>query len=267
MLKGWSFCIVTGGDQDNLLSQTIASIKREFEHDNKHEIIVVGNSALSKDETYIDVIFISFEEVQNYLMMILKNKILKFDFTNVDFKNRNTYRLRRTGWITRKKNLAAQTSRYDKLCLMHDYLGLEPGWKKGFDEYGDNWEVCMNKVLDYDGERYRDWLAWDYPGIEPGLLPYDKYTKYMYISGAYFCVKREFFLRNPLNEILFWGDGEDCEWSLRVRELTEFQMNQQASVRCLKMRNKNAAPYCEQWRRNTILLKEAFGDKFENSQS
>ena len=60
----------------------------------------------------------------------------------------------------------------------------------------------------------------------------------MYISGAYWIAKKEFMLKNPLNEILKWGQGEDVEWSLRVRELTEFKINANSIVKLMKYKDR-----------------------------
>ena len=38
----------------------------------------------------------------------------------------------------------------------------------------------------------------------------------------------------PLNEDLVWGQGEDVEWSKRVRSVYNFTMNQNSSVFILK---------------------------------
>ena len=139
---------------------------------------------------------------------------------------------------------------------MHDYVGLESDWLKGFNAFGDKWEVCMNVVLNKNNTRYRDWCGWDYPGIGPGLLPYDGYIKEMYISGTYFCVKKYFFIENLLDEKLFWGESEDVEWSLRVRDKTQFKMNTKSKVKFLKLKPLDQAPYTDLWVENTIKLNE-----------
>jgi len=78
----------------------------------------------------------------------------------------------------------------------------------------------------------------------------------MYISGTYFCVKKKFFLKFPLNERLFWGEGEDVEWSLRIRKVTKFKMNSKSVVKYLKLKPSDDAPYCDSWVNNSKLLEE-----------
>lgn len=247
--NGWSFCIVTSGTSDAVLERCISCIRTAFLVGSNYEIIVVGNSSIVDNSVTIipfkEEIF-SLPVTARRIKTRIRNRSLKRMFIN-------------TGWITRKKNIAVQTAKYDKLCIMHDYIGLDEGWYAGFREFGDNWDVCMTKVVNADGKRHRDWMTWDYPEIGPGLLPYHAYCDYMYISGAYFCVKREFMLQNPLNERLFWGEGEDVEWSKRVRIKTKFKMNILSTVKYLKMKPENEAPNCSYWTENSSRLLDIFG--------
>jgi hypothetical protein len=68
------------------------------------------------------------------------------------------------------------------------------------------------------------------------LIPYDmlNLTKYMYISGSYWISKKYVMEKYPLNEKLTWGHGEDVEWSKIVREIYDFDMNQNSSVSIIK---------------------------------
>ncbi len=244
----WSFCIVTSGSDDRSLQEVIDSIGSEF-GDHPHEIIIIGNTKIiSNNENYKIIPFD--EEVfsfnwNNFLRNILKLKIKKSFY--------------RTGWITGKKNLSVRLAKYENICVMHDYVKLMPGWLSGFHSFGDNWLVCITKVFNKDGSRHRDWMTWDYPGVGATLLPYDVHVPYMYLSGAYFCVKKNFYLANPLNEKLFWGEAEDVEWSCRIRKLTQFKINVQSSVTYTKLKSLHEAPYCADWVRRagelTKLLK------------
>jgi hypothetical protein len=68
------------------------------------------------------------------------------------------------------------------------------------------------------------------------LLPYENnnLSKYMYISGAYWVAKKKFMLKYPLNEKLLWGEGEDVEWSKKIRKKIDFKLNVHSSVKLLK---------------------------------
>ena len=41
--------------------------------------------------------------------------------------------------------------------------------------------------------------------------------------------------KNKLNENLCWGQGEDCEWSLRCRSFWNYKMNCNSTILLLKM--------------------------------
>lgn len=257
--RGWSFCIVTAPGNEDILKQCINKIHDELKDIEKYEIIIIGNPNF-ENEILKKVKIVPFnEEIFSIKLSNLKRAVKEFSIKRLFY---------RTGAICHKKNLAAKNAQYDKLCIMHDYVGLEKGWGEGFERFGDSWDVCMNIILNQDNTRHRDWMAWDHPLVSSSpngkgacLIPYDKYTKYMYISGTYFCVKRDFFLENPLNEKLFWGEAEDVEWSLRVREKTQFKMNDKSVVKYLKLKDINGAPNCDSWERNRKKIEELFGDK------
>ena len=70
------------------------------------------------------------------------------------------------------------------------------------------------------------------------FLNYDdqERTSEMYISGAYFCVKKDFLLENPLDEALTWGQGEDVEWCRVLRERWTYRCNKRSKVNLLKLK-------------------------------
>ena len=154
------------------------------------------------------------------------------------------------GWITKKKNIITENAKYDNIVYMHDYIKLNQGWYNKFVQFGDDWDICMNRIntLEYKhpwGNRFRDWTAWDDPdicninGIESCIMvpyTYNK-TKYMYISGGYWVAKKKIMEEEPLNETLCWGEGEDVEWSKRVRTKCRYVMNPHSSVQLTKLKS------------------------------
>lgn len=142
----------------------------------------------------------------------------------------------RPGWITRKKNLIAQNARSENVVIMHDYIELRPDWAAGFEIFGSDWNVAMTRVEDVFGRRFYDWIAWDSDEFQRyAPIPYSRknHTSFQFIPGAYWVAKTEFMLANPLDESLSWGESEDVEWSLRVRE-KGLVFNPYSSVRHLK---------------------------------
>lgn len=178
------------------------------------EIIIVGGDKLYNDETM---------------------KIIPFDET------------KKNGWITRKKNIITENAKYDNIVYMHDYVTLVPGWFDAMNKFGEDFDICMTKILNADGTRFRDWSLWPHdldnvwgPHCRECLLPYNitSLSKLMYISGTYWIAKKHVMQEFPLNEDLSWGQSEDVEWSKRVRQKYNFSINPNASVKFLKQKDR-----------------------------
>lgn len=205
------FAFITNGSNDCYLKQGIESITNLSISNS--EIIVIGNSQLKID----GIRFVPFDETQ------------------------------KQSWITAKKNLAAKLSSKEILVIMHDYFALSPFWS---DEsvrslFLDDWDVCVTSILNPDGTRYRDWLLWPFshrflriPFIctLANLLPYNitDLTDFMYINGSLMIVKKDYFLANPLDETRGWGEGEDVEWSIRLRDSWRLRYFDQLPILSLK---------------------------------
>lgn len=227
-VQGWSVVVITGAQDLTMLEQVLSSIDRELAG-TAAEIIIIGPASLKLNSNYhLPIKHFSYRD----------SKILR-------------------PLITLKKNIGVALCQYDKVVLMHDYIIFEPGWKKGWDDYGDNFEVAVNCILNKDGSRYRDWLVWDYPSIGPALLPYNyEFSQYQYVSGTYFIVKKDFYLTHPLNSSLRWGEGEDVEWSLSIRNKINFKFNANSAVKCAKQKE----PMGSGWDNNSLLLSKLLND-------
>ena len=197
----FSFCVTTDYSDINRLNEVINSI-----HDLNipfYEINVIGGKDSYKDGYYVSYIYFNEKE--------------------------------KPAWITRKKNILANYSKYDNLVFLHDYFVFDKDWYNSFKEFGDDWDICSNQQLLITGKRhFTDWVTWDDP-IFPRYteLPYDEWsrTKNMYISGGYFLVKKHVAMNDPFNEELTHGQAEDIEWSLRVRDKYVMKCNGDAIVR------------------------------------
>ncbi len=128
-----------------------------------------------------------------------------------------------------------QEAKYDNVVLFHDYFLFDPMWYQNYLKFGDDWDLCSNEILLMNGRRWGgDWMTWDDPLYEKyAPLHYDDWTRteYMFVAGSYFIVKKELGLREPLNENLGWGDSEDVEWSLRIRNKCIMKCNGKSSVK------------------------------------
>lgn len=209
-----TFGIITEGKSDELLRKTIASIQDC--HIVDKEIIVVGSSDLDLK----DIHHIQFDD-------------------NI-----------KKGWITEKKNIIGRFASGDILIFMHDYISLGTGWDqellKKFAE--KSWQVGVCKIRNLDGSRYHDWLLWPHNGAfldfiigrnRQCLIPYswDFCSDYMYLSGAFFICRKEFFSKNSLDNTLSWGEGEDVEWSIRIRDKWNLRLFDSCSVELLKFKD------------------------------
>jgi hypothetical protein len=205
----FTFGIITNLDGDEYLEKIIESI--EVLKIPNYEILIVGETKLKHN----------------------KITIISFDET----KKRN--------WITRKKNLSAQFANYENIVFLHNYVYFEETWYEEFLKFGNDFDVCMNQIINYDNTRFRDWLIWMHNDIEIDhiltenlelMIPYDSthLTKYMFISGTYWVAKKDFSLKYPQDETLCWNQEEDVAWSKIVREHTTFKFNPKSIVRLLK---------------------------------
>ena len=201
----WTFGIITAGTSN--LERIHHSIMRQNIND-EFEIIVVGNVHVAGLE-----------------------KVRHFSFDESV----------KPSWITKKKNMIASKAKYENICLMHDYVYLKDGWYDEFVKFGEEWDVCMNSIVNHDGQRFRDWITWKRwcPENTILFLDYDDHsrTDQMYVSGTYFCVKKQFFLSNPLDEELTWGHGEDVEWCSRIRKKWNYVCNKESVVSFMKLKD------------------------------
>lgn len=208
----FTFGIITSGSEDENINIIIDSIEKQ--QILNYEIIIVGNSKVSRNKTRI---------------VLFNEEVIP-------------------KWITRKKNIITNLSKYENIVYLHDYVSLSDNWYEGFLKFGNDFELCMTKITNYDGKRYRDWCLciWDNPILMNNLgvkdpkciLPYDenRFKKHMYFSGTYWVAKRKVMIEFPLNEQLVWGQGEDVLWSSQVRKKYEFLMNTNSEVKLLKQK-------------------------------
>jgi hypothetical protein len=204
----FTFGIVTDGDNDNNIDIIISSIENlKIPH---YEIIIVGNSNINKKNC----------------------KVIRF---NENIKNK---------WITRKKNIITENANFENIVYSHDYIRYDENWYSEFLKFGEDFKICTNKILNKDGNRFRDWTLWpdsltdefNFLNSREYIIPYEikHLSKYMYISGSYWIAKKHIMNEFPLNENLIWGESEDEEWSNRVKQKYNFSINEYSIVHFLK---------------------------------
>lgn len=222
--KQWTFGIISSNIivddtiQNENLKKIIDSINSQNINSDDYEIIIVGSN--SKNENC---------EIDNI-------KLVNFD-ENVKDK-----------WITRKKNIIIEKSIFENIVILHDYVVFDPEWYNGYLSFDSDWDISMCKIFNKDGVRWRDWILWwcaiapyklEHNGVllAPNRLLYDdtRYTNTeMYVNGTVIIGKKDFLIKNKLDEALTWGQGEDCEWSSRCRGKWNYKMNTNSKLRLLK---------------------------------
>tara|TARA_R110000851_G_scaffold329892_1_gene502196 strand:+ start:3273 stop:4040 length:768 start_codon:yes stop_codon:yes gene_type:complete len=206
----FTFGIITGGAQENNINAIIDSIEMQQISELDYEIIIIGSCNISRRNTSV----ISFNENE------------------------------KRAWISRKKNILTKEALFENIVYLHDYVKLMPGWYEGFLKFGNNFQVCMNPILNTDNTRFRDWVLYDLPlsdmERDEKMIPYNMthLSKWMYFSGTYWIAKKSVMEEFPLNELCGHGQGEDVVWSLQIRDKYDFNINTQSIVKLLPSTGK-----------------------------
>lgn len=209
----FTFGIVTDGSVDENINHIINTI--EIQNIPNYEIVVVGNSKVSRAKTTI----IEFNEAE------------------------------RPKWTSRKKNVIIKNAKYENVVVMHDYNSLTPHWYEGWLKFGNDFHIATNKVESLEGYRWCDWTLYPYLDL-PGknrvqaLIPYDiqppkGFSQLMYIHGGYFVVKKHVMEEFPFSENLIWGQPYDDLWSFVVGQKYEFSCNAHSVTKLLKHKHWN----------------------------
>jgi len=172
----WCFGIITDGKGNELLKQVIRSVE-----------IASGVSPMVCGET-------SFVPISNSLKI-------------------HAPELARDGRLGAMRNLLAeQCYNCDVAVLMDDDIILDKDFVHGFDKFGyDDWDVASCKIHNPDGTRYWDWkihlngLNW--------LIPYDKTSKHISLTGGLIIAKSHIFDMVCWNPSLGFYEQEDVEFS------------------------------------------------------
>lgn len=204
--------------------------------------IITDGSLIAKERIKLTISSIESLNIPIYEILCIGGDDNFDDISSKNFKKFNFDETQRPGWITKKKNDIALIAKYSNLVVFHDYYIFEPGWLSGYLNMRERFfdaDICLNPILLFDGTRdFTDWVTWDHP-IYGGhkMVNYNNQsmTKYQYISGGYFVIKREFFLAHPFDENLLAMQSEDVEWSLRIRNIAKIIFNKESIVKHTKL--------------------------------
>jgi hypothetical protein len=149
-------------------------------------------------------------------------------------------------WITKKKNIIFNLAKYENIAVIHDYFKFDKDWYNGFLKFGQNFKYCSSKTINKNGNRFRDYILQPWPLDEKFkskcLIPYDiilpiYLRKLLYISAAYFVIKKDIALKFQFNEQLCWNQGDDTEFCRRLAKNNIFiSFNPYSTIHLLKQK-------------------------------
>jgi hypothetical protein len=204
-LNEWTFGIVTNGSRDKLINNiinAIQSLKIIYK-----EIIICGitNVKLNK-----------------------KIKYIKFDSKE------------KKGWITKKKNLIINNSKYCNIAIIHDRVLFNSDFVSGIKKWGNYFFHITTKQY-YKNKRTHDWIVnakyQNKPLSFAWLMDYKDWNNNSFISGQLHIGKKFIFQKYKWDEKLFWGQSEDVVLSKKINDsgyLNRF--NPYSSVKLLNSR-------------------------------
>lgn len=142
--------------------------------------------------------------------------------------------------ITKKKNEIIRNAKYETIVIMKDYLKLSSDWYKGVLEFGECFDILMNKIIDNRGRRYLDWI-WENPKVGDGRnVPYDV-TGHprMFAPGAFTMAKKYVFDEFLFNEkMVGLGRPTDVQWSNRAMKKYSYLMNAHSTCELIDRHNR-----------------------------
>ena len=189
--KGWSIIILTYNVNKNLKPK-IEKYKKIF-HFKNHEIIILAN--------------------------FNKNNI---SIKGVRLINLNSKKIT----LGKKRNLAVQISNYSKLIMSLDYFIINKFKLDNIEREILKNDLLVPKIKTLDKKRYLDWMFLDYPKIGKSFCPYKiKDRRYMYFHGSYLILKKKFMEKNLFSNYLDHQQGEDVDWSLKVRKKIKYKLS------------------------------------------
>lgn len=161
--------------------------------------------------------------------------------------------------ISQKLNIFIEEATNPVLIMLRDYMELIPGFWKGFQKFGFDWDLAMCVVANKDYTRFRDWCVWLGDDLFPNeswiqrewgeetqragrpYLPSYSYSDVgrMYISGGLFIGKTEFFIKHKFDKNINLGQAEDVKWfdSIRLHQFN-YEMNRFSGVHLQKQKER-----------------------------
>ncbi len=183
--KGWSIIFLTTTLDKNIF-KNIVSYKKIFKN-TKYEIIIICDR--SKIKTF---------NQKKFKVVNLNSS----DFT-----------------LGFKRNLGIANCKYRNIFMSLDYTIPIKINLKNLNKEIEKYDLICPRLLTIDKHRYLDWMYIDLPMIGKSFAPYNlKNTSYMYFHGTTYIFKKKFINKNLFSNFLDNKEGEDVNWSLKIRK-------------------------------------------------
>ena len=183
----WTFGILT---QNTRKPNVVAFLKsvRDHDPDRRHEVIICGPP--DPDYAFADPVYLP----QNYSAERAE--------------------------ITRKKNDIGRAATRPNLLIVHDRYVLADNFFAGFDQYGYDFDFVTIDQRYPDGEEFPGYCTIVDGGlaVTPSRAIEDaaNLPGTPYLNGGLFAVKTHVFRAVPMNELSYWNQAEDVEYTVAV---------------------------------------------------
>ena len=183
----------------------------------------VNNNLKPKIKKYKEIF-----KLKNHEIIILAN----FNKKNISIKgvrliNLNSKKIT----LGKKRNLVVKLSNYSNLIMSLDYFVINKFKLKDIEKEILKNDLLIPKIKTLDKKRYLDWVFLDYPRIGKSLCPYNlKDRRYMFFHGSYLILKKKFIKKNLFSNYLDHQQGEDVDWSLKVRKRIKFKLSKNIDI-------------------------------------
>jgi len=183
----------------------------------------VSNNLKPKIKKYKEIF-----KLKNHEIIILTN----FNKKNISIKGVRLINLKsKKITLGKKRNLAVKLSNYSNLIMSLDYFVINKFKLKDIEKEILKNDLLIPKIKTLDKKRYLDWVFLDYPRIGKSLCPYNlKDRRYMYFHGSYLILKKKFIKKNLFSNYLDHQQGEDVDWSLKVRKRIKFKLSKNIDI-------------------------------------
>jgi len=123
-------------------------------------------------------------------------------------------------WITAYWELflpARLAAAGEVLVVADDDMLFHEDFYRGLLEHGDGFDVMSCRILNPDGSRFWDWAAHGGPRGH-SLMNYGEVDPWVYVTGGLCILRAEVFRKVQWDETFGFYQGEDVDFSERVKE-------------------------------------------------